>query len=285
MAVGGAEAPGAGSANVVVADNTPPANVAFGNPSPASPTGQGRAASSGGPLPPVSTQPVQGKTNAPLRLAALDEALARVVGELEAAKTVEKVNKAEEKLRAAMALVCAAIRAEVESHARRSSFSPGQYDPSDLGQVEERIAFAYAELGEGSYVRDAIRRNQGERLPIEISNLSDAVEVQNYEISPAQSAEAKQIIRDAVKWVGEPRASDHSADEAQVKGKQFERPRRFLAQRGRRRPCGCPCPAKYQCPVRHARLPRSQNDAAVTKSAIGTSRTCVSTLQMPAFGG
>jgi hypothetical protein len=58
MAVGGAEAPGAGSANVVVADNTPPSNVAPGNPSsPASTTGQGSAGSPGGPLPPVSTQP------------------------------------------------------------------------------------------------------------------------------------------------------------------------------------------------------------------------------------
>ena len=44
MAVGGApEAPGAGSANVVVADNTPPANAAPDNPSPASPTGRGSA--------------------------------------------------------------------------------------------------------------------------------------------------------------------------------------------------------------------------------------------------
>ena len=64
MAVGGAEAPGAGSANVVVADNTPPAHAAPANPSPASATRQGSAASPGGPLPPVSTQPVQAKTEA-----------------------------------------------------------------------------------------------------------------------------------------------------------------------------------------------------------------------------
>jgi len=57
MAVGGSEAPGAGSANTVVADNTPPANVAPGNPPPAGATGQGSAGSPGGPLPPVSAQP------------------------------------------------------------------------------------------------------------------------------------------------------------------------------------------------------------------------------------
>jgi hypothetical protein len=55
MAVGGAEAPGAGAANAVVADNTPPANVASGNPPPAGATGQGSAGSQGGPLPPVAT--------------------------------------------------------------------------------------------------------------------------------------------------------------------------------------------------------------------------------------
>ena len=62
MAVGGAEAPGSGSANVVVADNTPPAHAAPANPSPASATRQGNAASPGGPLPPVSTQPVRRTT-------------------------------------------------------------------------------------------------------------------------------------------------------------------------------------------------------------------------------
>jgi hypothetical protein len=72
MAVGGAEAPGAGSANTVVADNTPPANAAPGNPSPASATGQGSAGSPGGPLPPVSAQPGR-RTDAASRLSA-DEA-------------------------------------------------------------------------------------------------------------------------------------------------------------------------------------------------------------------
>ena len=208
--------------------------MASGNPSPASPTGQGRAASSWNRLSPsVSTQPVQGKTDAPLRLDALDKALARVVeasAELRAAKTVEKGNKAEEKLRAALSLVCAAIRAEAERHARRSSFSLAQYNPGDLGKVEERIASAYAELGEESFVRDAVRRNQGDRLAIEIGNLSDAVRAQNYELSPAQFAEGKQIIRDAIKWVGEPRASEHSTDGAQVREKQFERLAVFLKE-------------------------------------------------------
>jgi hypothetical protein len=234
MTVNRADANGAGSGSAVgsaaAVDSTGKTPAAA---LPSNSTGQGRAASSGGPLPPVSTQPVQGKTKAPLDLDAINKALARIVGasaELRAATTVEKVGKAEEKLRAAQSLLCAAIRAEAESHAGRSSFAPGQYDPGDLGKVEELIASAYTDLGEKSYVRDAIRRNQGDRLAIEISNLSDAVKTYNGELSPAKLVEGNQIIRDAIKWVGGPRASDHSADAAQVKEKQFERLAVFLKE-------------------------------------------------------
>ena len=98
MAVGGAEAPGAGAANVVVADNTPPANAAPGNPSPANATGQGSAGSPGGPLPPLSTQPVRrthGAQAAHLRAVVAPLQTARI------ATALIQLNEAQNKLVAA----------------------------------------------------------------------------------------------------------------------------------------------------------------------------------------
>ena len=52
------------------------------------------------------------------------------------------------------------------------------------------------------------------------------------------------------------------------------RPRRFLAQRERVRPCGCPLQAPCQCPVRHARLPGGQNvSALISRFAVQANTT------------
>ena len=92
------EAPGAGAANVVVADNTPPANAASGNPSPANATGQGDAGSPGGPLPPLSTQPghrTHGAQAAHLRAVVAPLQTARI------ATALIQLNEAQNKLVAA----------------------------------------------------------------------------------------------------------------------------------------------------------------------------------------
>ena len=141
MAVGGApEAPGAGSANVVVADNTPPANAAPDNPSPASPTGRGSAGSPGGPLPSVPTQPVR-RTDAtraahlpadeaPLQTGKIATALIRLneaQNNLRAVKgSVDdaSIAAAEAGVQVAMYNVVGAIKQEAERLSRPSSFGP-----------------------------------------------------------------------------------------------------------------------------------------------------------------
>ena len=194
MAVGGAEAPGAGAANVVVADNTPPANAAPGNPSSPNATGQGSAASSGGPLPPVSTQP-GGRTDAaqaahlradeaPLQTARIGSALIQLneaKNKLVAAKRSgdeSAKDAANREIQAAEHNLAKAIKQEAERLSCPSSFGAPAHHAGDLRKAEARIRGAFPSAAWGTdelVVGDAIRNIDRERLPLQVQRLSGAM--------------------------------------------------------------------------------------------------------------
>jgi hypothetical protein len=241
MTVGRADANGAGSANAVAPADAGKTSGSTKS-APAEQTGAGRAASKGGDLGSVPKQPgPRAASNpaqtAPLHLGGIDKALVQLVmatNELAAIENnkgqfnKEGYYKAQSRVWEAETNLNKAVKRETARLSGRSSFSPVGYNPADLGAVEERIEFAYAEPGGAAvYVRAAIRENQGDRLPIEISNLSDSRRAQNGELTGAQAEEEERIVKDAVAWVTEPRASD-GLNAAEVKAQQSGRLSAFL---------------------------------------------------------
>jgi hypothetical protein len=235
MAVGGAEAPGAGPANVVVADKTPPANAASGNPSPVNSTGQGSAGSPGGPLPAVSTQPerrtdVVRTSGIAIALLHLNKAEKKLIASDQSGDepTRRKAKaEAEREVQAAERELSDAIRQEAKRLSRPSSLaasarhdsahhSPSRHDSArhasaqhasarhagDLRQAEARIRDAFPSDAWGAdefVVGNAVRDIDRGRLPDELRRLS--VAMRHGELSAEQQEEANLILTGAVDFV------------------------------------------------------------------------------------
>ena len=230
MAVGGAEAPGAGATNVVVADNTPPTNVVSGNPPPVGSTGQGSAGSPGGQMAPLSTQPGRRTNGAQAAHLRADEAplqtgkIAKTLTELNTARRAYDEAPSEKKEEAWPNLVKAertfddAIRAETKRLSRPSRISP-LGNARDVRTVERRIVETEGWLSKS--FRDAIRNIERGRLPYELRGLGSAM--RHGSLTSEQKQEMTAILDGASNFVLNEPLDSSNIDAAALKSNQLAR--------------------------------------------------------------